>query len=122
MIYGEKEILQNLMTKILNDNALNNPAELLEKTRQLIVNAECFPEKKQKFYDEYTHELNKQPSLSNATKIACVVLCATLIGIIPAFIIAHHYKSTVKELRNEQLGLVDNSLGIEAMEVGMRNT
>jgi hypothetical protein len=110
---GNKQALLNdLMSKILNDSTLNNPEELLEKTRQLIVNAECFPEQKQQFYDEYTQELNNQPSLSNTTKIACAVLCATLIGIIPALIIAHHYKSAVKELRSEQLGLLDDSLDI----------
>lgn len=116
----KKELLYELEQKILNDKTLKNPAELLEKTRQLIVEAEFFPDKKKDLYEKYTADLNKQPSLSSGTKIACAALAATIIGIIPALIIAHHYKSALKELRSQQLNLVDESLEREDSKADMR--
>lgn len=110
---NKAEQLETLMTTILNDKLCDNPHKLLEKTRQLIVKAELSPQaKKEELYNDYAKEVKKQPYLSTATKIACVALAATIIGIIPAVIIASRYKNEVKELRENQLKTMGECLSI----------
>ncbi|KTD59598.1 hypothetical protein Lsan_2189 [Legionella santicrucis] len=112
---SKTQYLETLMDTILKDKASDNPHKLLEKTRQLIIKAELSPEdKKQELYTKYANDVNKQPCLSTATKIACVALAATIIGIIPAIIIASRYKSTVKDLRESQLKTVEDCLNVSS--------
>lgn len=112
---NKAQYLETLMGTILKDKASDNPHKLLEKTRQLIIKAELSPEdKKQELYAKYANDVNKQPCLSTATKIACVALAATVIGIIPAIIIASRYKNTVKDLRASQLKTVEDCLNVSS--------
>ncbi|KTD60154.1 hypothetical protein Lsai_0264 [Legionella sainthelensi] len=107
--------LVELRNTILADKLLNNPAMFLEKTRKFIVTAESSPDNlKQKLYEKYREEVQKQPCLSTFTRNACVALAATIIGIIPAVIIASRYKSAVKEVREAQLKTVEDCLNVSS--------
>lgn len=96
----EYEKLTDLKNLILSDKLLTNPQELLEQTRQLVIKSGCQPEKKQDFFDAYAQTLNNQPSLSKMTRYSCLILGATIIGLIPAAVIAGFmYRSTNKKRR-----------------------
>ncbi|QEY51675.1 hypothetical protein [Legionella longbeachae] len=113
--HEKSEQLAELRKTILADKLLNNPAMFLEKTRAFIVTAESSPvNEKRKLYENYREEVQNQPCLSTATKIACAALAATIIGIIPAVIIASRYKSAVKEVREAQLKTVEDCLNVSS--------
>ncbi|KTD11037.1 hypothetical protein Lgra_2003 [Legionella gratiana] len=111
---NKSEPLKKLRDTILSDKLLENPANFLEKTRKFIEKAESSPEEKHALYQEYAKDVKKQPYLTTATKIACVALAATIIGIIPAVIIASRYKNEVKELRKSQLETINECLNISS--------